>query len=93
MGKSTVASGVAHALGATPIDIDAVFEPIVPLLAGQPRVRSGKAELQYRRWSEGVRPIRGMAAPQFGIEDEPLVPGSAFDIERTCQFVANRPSF
>jgi predicted kinase len=37
VGKSTVASRVAHALGATPIDIDAVFEPIVPLLAGQPR--------------------------------------------------------
>ncbi len=36
VGKSTVASGVAHALGATPIDIDAVFEPIVPLLDSRP---------------------------------------------------------
>jgi predicted kinase len=37
VGKSTVASGVAHALGAISLDIDAIFEPVVPLLAAHPR--------------------------------------------------------
>jgi predicted kinase len=36
VGKSTVASRVARALGAASIDVDDVFEPIVPLLAGHP---------------------------------------------------------
>ncbi len=37
VGKSTVASRIALALGAATVDIDTVFEPIVPLLAGQPQ--------------------------------------------------------
>ncbi len=37
VGKSTVASGIAHALGAVSLDIDAIFAPIVPLLAAHPR--------------------------------------------------------
>jgi predicted kinase len=37
VGKSTVAFRIAHALGAASIDIDAVFEPLVPLLSPQPR--------------------------------------------------------
>ena len=37
VGKSTVALRIALALEAASIDIDAVFEPLVPLLAAQPR--------------------------------------------------------
>ena len=37
VGKSTVALRTALALEAASIDIDAVFEPLVPLLAAQPR--------------------------------------------------------
>jgi predicted kinase len=37
VGKSTVAFRIARAIGAASIDIDAVFEPLVPLLAAQPR--------------------------------------------------------
>jgi predicted kinase len=37
VGKSTVSLRIARAIGAASIDIDAVFEPLVPLLAGQPR--------------------------------------------------------
>jgi predicted kinase len=37
VGKSTVALRIARAIGAASIDIDAVFEPLVPLLAAQPR--------------------------------------------------------
>jgi predicted kinase len=36
-GKSTVAERLALALPAAPVDIDVVFEPVVPLLAAQPR--------------------------------------------------------
>jgi predicted kinase len=37
VGKSTVACGLAREIGAAWIDIDGVFEPLVPLLAAQPR--------------------------------------------------------
>lgn len=37
VGKSTVASRVAHKLGAVLLDFDAIFEPIVPLLTAHPR--------------------------------------------------------
>jgi predicted kinase len=37
VGKSTVALRIALALEAASIDIDAVFDPLVPLLAAQPR--------------------------------------------------------
>ena len=37
VGKSTVPFRIARALRAASIDIDAVFEPLVPLLAAQPR--------------------------------------------------------
>ena len=37
VGKSTVALRIALALEAASIDIDALFAPLVPLLAGQPR--------------------------------------------------------
>jgi predicted kinase len=37
VGKSTIAARVSRALGGASVDIDAVFEPLAPLLAVQPR--------------------------------------------------------
>ena len=80
VGKSTVAFRIAHALGAASIDIDAVFEPLVPLLAAQPR------ELVRTAIYESLAAIAEASLPTGA----PVVVAAPFTRERRDRLAWNR---